>query len=117
MNDRPLWNEAVERMSADALHALQTERVRRQVAYNYAGSPFYREKMDAAGIRPEDVRTLEDYVHVPLMDKDEHRRVQERSLAEFGSPTALLACAPPERIVRISATSGTTGMPTLYTVT
>lgn len=117
MTDRPLWNEAVERMPADALAALQTERMRRQVAYNYAGSPFYREKMDAAGIRPEDVRTLDDFTHVPLMDKDEHRRVQERSLAEHGSPTALLACAPPERIVRVSATSGTTGMPTLYTVT
>ena len=114
---RRLWNERIETMPREQLRELQRDRVVRQVAYNYAGSLHYREKMDAAGIRPEDIRSLDDYTHVPLMDKDEHRRVQERSLAEFGSPTALLACAPPERIVRISATSGTTGMPTLYTVT
>jgi phenylacetate-CoA ligase len=114
---RKLWNERVEAMSRDELRALQLERLRRQVAYNYAGSPYYREKMDAAGIAPADVRSFEDFAGVPLMDKDEHRRVQERSLAEHGTPFALLACAPAEKIVRVSATSGTTGMPTLYTVT
>jgi phenylacetate-CoA ligase len=114
---RQLWNESCERMPREALRALQLERLKRQVAYNYAGSPYYREKMDAARIAPADVRSLEDFAHVPLMDKDEHRRVQERSLAEHGTPFALLACAPPEKVVRVSATSGTTGMPTLYTVT
>jgi len=117
MSDRKLWNPAIETMPAERLQALQLERVRRQVAYNYAGSLHFREKMDAAGVAPGDVRTLADFARIPLMDKDEHRRVQERSLAEFGSPYALLACAPPEKIVRISATSGTTGMPTLYTAT
>ncbi|UCE30707.1 MAG: AMP-binding protein [Burkholderiales bacterium] len=117
MGERKLWNAAIEEMPPGQLRGLQLERLRAQVAYNYAGSLHYREKMDAAGIAPADIRTLEDYAHVPLMDKDEHRRVQERSLAEFGSPYALLACAPADRIVRISATSGTTGMPTLYTVT
>jgi phenylacetate-CoA ligase len=117
MNERRLWNERIEAMPPERMRELQLERVKRQVAYNYRGSLHYREKMDAAGIGPDDVRSLEDFAHVPLMDKDEHRRVQERSLEEFGSPYALLACAPPEKIVRISATSGTTGMPTLYTVT
>src|SRR2546426_2132375 len=112
-----LWNERIERMPQEEMRALQLERLKRQVAYNYAGSLFYREKMDAARIKPQDVRSFEDFTHVPLMDKDEHRKVQERSLAEHGSPSALLACAPPEKIVRVSATSGTTGMPTLYTVT
>ena len=101
MSDRRLWNPAIETMPAERLQALQLERVRRQVAYNYAGSLHFREKMDAAGVAPGDVGTLADYARIPLMDKDEHRRVQERSLAEFGSPYALLACAPPEKIVRI----------------
>ena len=115
--ERLLWNERIERMSRDELHALQLERLKRQVAYNYAGSPYYRERMDVAGIAPADIRSFEDFARVPLMDKDEHRRIQERSLAEHGTPFALLACAPAEKIVRVSATSGTTGMPTLYTVT
>ena len=117
MGERQLWNERIERMPREEMRALQLERLKRQVAYNYAGSPYYRDKLDAAGIAPADIRSFEDFTRVPLMDKDEHRKVQERSLAEHGSPTALLACAPPEKIVRVSATSGTTGMPTLYTVT
>src|SRR3990172_6598332 len=115
--ERLLWNERIERMSRDELHALQLERLKRQVAYNYAGSPYYRERMDVAGIARADIRSFEDFARVPLMDKGEHRRIQERSLAEHGTPFALLACAPAEKIVRVSATSGTTGMPTLYTVT
>jgi phenylacetate-CoA ligase len=114
---RALWNERIERLSRDELRALQLERLKRQIAYNYCGSPYYREKMDAAGIAPAAVRSFEDFAHVPLMDKDEHRSVQERSLAEHGTPFALLACAPADTIVRVSATSGTTGMPTLYSVT
>ena len=114
---RTLWNERIERMSRDEMRALQLERLRRQVAYNYARSPHYRAAMDRAGIAPADIRRFEDFAAVPIMDKDQHRRVQEESLARHGTPFALLACAPRERIVRISATSGTTGIPTLYTLT
>jgi phenylacetate-CoA ligase len=114
---RPLWNEHVERMSADEMRSLQLERLRRQVAYNYERSPYYRARMDEAGVAPGAVKGFEDFAHVPVMDKAEHRRVQEESLARHGTPYALLACAPPEEIVRLSATSGTTGIPTLYTLT
>src|SRR5437867_255323 len=75
-----LWNERIERMPREEMRALQLERLKRQVAYNYAGSAFYQEKMDGARIKPEDIRSFEDFAHVPLMDKDEHRKVQERSL-------------------------------------
>src|SRR3990172_7729261 len=116
-DSRQLWNERIERMSRDEMRALQLERLKRQVAYNYAGSPYYRVKFDAAGIAPADIRGFEDFARVPLMDKNEHRQVQEDSLARHGTPFALLACAPRDRLVRISATPGTTGMPTLYTLT
>jgi len=116
-DSRQLWNERIERMSRDEMRALQLERLKRQVAYNYAGSPYYRAKFDAAGVAPADIRGFEDFARVPLMDKNEHRQVQEDSLARHGTPFALLACAPRDRIVRISATSGTTGIPTLYTLT
>jgi phenylacetate-CoA ligase len=116
-DSRQLWNERIERMSRDEMRSLQLERLKRQVAYNHAGSPYFRAKLDGAGIAPADIRSFEDFAHVPLMDKNEHRQVQAESLERHGTPFALLACAPQDRIVRISATSGTTGMPTLYTLT
>jgi phenylacetate-CoA ligase len=115
--ERKLWNPEVETLSRDEMRALQLERLRKQVAYNYDHSPFYREKFDEAGARPEDIRNFDDFARLPLMTKDEHRQAQEASIQQFGNPFALLACAPREKIVRINATSGTTGMPTLYTLT
>src|SRR5690606_16006167 len=91
--------------------------LQRQVRYNYDRAPVRRRKDDEAGAEPEDIRTVEDVARIPVMTKDEHRRVQEESLERHGNPFALMACAAPEEIVRINATSGTTGVPTLYTLT
>ena len=114
---RRLWNEAVEALSGDALAALQLQRLQRQLRYNVARSPVHRRKFDEVGARPEDIRSFDDFARIPLMTKDEHRRVQQESLDRHGNPFALLACAAPDEIVRINATSGTTGVPTLYTLT
>lgn len=115
--DSKLWNPAVEAMGAEEMRVLQLERLKCQLAYNYANGPLHRTKFEAAGARPEDIRSFEDFTKLPLMDKEEHRAAQARSLQEFGEPYALFACAPREKIVRINATSGTTGDPTLYTLT
>ena len=112
-----LWNPKIETLSAEALRDLQWRRLGPQLLYDYERSPFYRETFKAAGLSPEDVRGWEDFERLPLMDKDRHREAQARGLAEFGDPLALLGCAPREEIVRINATSGTTGMPTLYALT
>jgi len=112
-----LWNERIERMPREQMRALQLERLQRQVAYNHAHSPYYRQRLDQAGVAPRDIRRLEDFHAVPVMDKHEHRRVQQASIEEHGSPIALIGCAPRAKIVRINATSGTTGVPTLYTLT
>lgn len=115
--ERKLWNEKIETLSRDKTRNLQLERLKRQVTYNYENSPFYRDKFEAVGAKPEDIRGFEDFARIPLMTKDEHRKAQEESLEEYGNPYALLACAPKEKIVRINSTSGTTGIPTLYTLT
>jgi phenylacetate-CoA ligase len=115
--ERKLWNEKIETLSRDKTRNLQLERLKRQVTYNYENSPFYRGKFEAVGAKPEDIRGFEDFARIPLMTKDEHRKAQEESLEEYGNPYALLACAPKEKIVRINSTSGTTGIPTLYTLT
>ena len=115
--DRRLWNPAAEAMSADEMRALQLARLKRQLAYNHANGPFHRERFKAAGARPEDIHSFSDFAQLPLMDKEAHRQPQARGLEEFGDPFALFGCAPREKIVRINATSGTTGEPTLYGLT
>src|SRR3990172_11829734 len=114
-DSRQLWNERIERMSRDEMRALQLERLKRQVAYNYAGSPYYRVKFDAAGIAPADIRGFEDYTRVPLMDKNEHRQVQEDSLARHGTPFALLACRPRYTLVGNHPPPWATRQPTVVT--
>ena len=115
--ERKLWNEKIETLSRDELRALQLKRLKAQVRYNYERSPFYKAKFDQVGARPEDIQSFEDFAKIPLMTKDEHRQAQEESIERYGNPYALLACAPKEKIIRINATSGTTGTPTLYTLT
>lgn len=113
------WNPSVETLSAAELQALQLRRLRKQLAYNWAHSLLYRAKFEEAGLRPEDVRSLEDFRRLPLTGKEEQKRTQEESLAELGHPygPGTMTCAPPEKIVRINSTSGTTGTPTLYALT
>lgn len=115
--ERRLWNEKMETLPRDVLRDLQLARLRRQVHYNYDNSPFYRGKFEEVGARPEDIRSFEDFARIPLTTKDEHRKAQEESIEKYGNAFELLACAPREKIVRINSTSGTTGIPTLYTLT
>lgn len=115
--ERKLWNETIEAMPREELRLLQLDRLRAQVSYNYQNSSYYRQKFEEVGAGPEDIKTFDDFARIPVMTKDEHRRAQEESIERYGNPYALLGCAPRERIVRINSTSGTTGTPTLYTLT
>jgi phenylacetate-CoA ligase len=120
MNEQnKFWNERIETMSRDEMRHLQMGRLKKQLVYNYQNSLFYQKKFKKAGMRPEDVRSLEDFRNIPLMTKDEQRRAQEESIEEFGHPygRTTITCAPIEKIIRINSTSGTTGTPTLYTLT
>ena len=112
-----LWNPAVESLSRPALEALQLERLKKQVRYNFERSPFYRDQFDSVSATPDDIRSFADFSRLPLMTKADQRNAQQDSLDRFGNPFELLACAPKEKIVRIVSTSGTSGTPALYTHT
>ena len=111
------WDPETEPLSRDELLAFQWSRLKPQLVYNYANSPFYRRRFDEIGLKPEDIRTWDDFRRIPTMDKHDHRKAQEESVSRFGHPFGMLACAPPEKFVILCATSGTTGTPTFYTVT
>jgi len=116
--DRQFWNEDVETMSLEDMKALQWKRLKKQLRYNFDNSIYYREeKFCKAGLTPDDIQTFEDFQKIPLLTKDEHRQIQTDSIQQFGHPYGLITCAPREKIIRINSTSGTTGQPTLYTLT
>lgn len=87
----------------DELAELQLRRLKWSVAHAYNNVEFYRRKMDAAGVTPEDIRTLDDIVKLPMTDKYELRETYP-----FG-----LRAVPFSDIVRIHASSGTTGKKTV----
>jgi phenylacetate-CoA ligase len=96
-------NEEFETLPRQALEALQLKRLQTTVARVYASVPFYRQSFDRAGITPDSVKSLTDLQRLPFTLKQDMRD---------SYPYGLFA-APMEEIVRIHASSGTTGKPTV----
>ena len=82
------------RISREELRELQWRRLQPQIAYNYAKSPFYRERFDAIGLQPADIRAWDDFQRVPIMDKHDHREAPEESIRRCGHPFGMLCCLP-----------------------
>ncbi|MGH7275910.1 MAG: phenylacetate--CoA ligase PaaK, partial [Candidatus Rokuibacteriota bacterium] len=95
--------EHIEKASVDELRALQLERLKWSVRHAYENVPHYRKKFDAHGVRPDDLKRLEDLAKFPFTTKQDLRE---------NYPFGMFA-VPMERIVRIHASSGTTGRPTV----
>ena len=95
--------EPIERASADELHALQLERLRWSLRHAYANVPHYRAAFDAAGVHPDDCQDLADLAKYPLTSKADLRE---------NYPFGMFA-VPREQVVRIHASSGTTGRATV----
>lgn len=103
----PASNLNRQKFNYDNLYRQQATALRALIRRLYDNSPYYREKLTAAGITPEDIRTVADLVHVPLTDKGELRN---------GKPMGLIA-VPEEEVVRIHSSSGTTGKPIIIPYT
>lgn len=99
----------IETGPRERLRSLQEARLREQVAHAHAHSPFYRAKLDAAGVAPDRVRTLDDLPRLPFTTKDELKRDQ----AEHPLWGTLLA-VPFEQCLRVHMTSATTGRPLAF---
>ena len=106
VTERRFWDEEVETLSPAERTRLESDRLREQIAYVHATSPYYRAKLDDAGIRPDGIRHVEDLARIPFMEKSEVAASQAD-----GTLLGVNQCAPLDRIVRIQATGGTTGQP------
>ena len=96
------WEREVELLPREELEALQVKRLRETVA-RALSSPHYGKVLGGKGISPEDIRSLEDLRRIPFTTKEDLRR---------GFPYGFLA-VPKDEVVRLHASSGTTGTPTV----
>src|SRR5581483_10672648 len=103
---RPYWNAARETMPPDAMRAVQLEKLKSQLAYLETHSVFYQKKFREAGFRAGDVASIEDLAALPFTTKAELRESQQEA-----PPFGLHQAAAMNRIVRTTATSGTSGHP------
>jgi len=101
MNSFPL--EGIEKAPLEALQALQLERLQWSLRHAYENVPHYRRKFDAAGVKPQDCRSLADLARFPFTTKADLRETYP-----FG-----MFAVPMDQVVRIHASSGTTGKPTV----
>ena len=99
--------EPIEKASLDELRSLQLKRLKATLHHAYANSPVYKAKFDAAGVHPDDCRSLSDLSRFPFTTKADLRD---------NYPFGMLA-VPRAQCVRIHASSGTTGKPTVVAYT
>jgi phenylacetate-CoA ligase len=102
-----IWNESKECMSRDQMTALQSARLVKLVDYVYHNVEFYRKKMQAMDMLPGDIKGIEDITKLPFTTKDDLR-----DNYPFG-----LCAVPRSQIVRVHASSGTTGKATVVAYT
>ena len=95
--------EPIEQASIDELRTLQLARLKEAVLYSYERVPHYRQKFDAAGVHPGDLKDCSDLARFPFTSKDDLRQ---------NYPFGMFA-VPMDEVVRIHASSGTTGKPTV----
>ncbi|MEW6771153.1 MAG: phenylacetate--CoA ligase [Bacillota bacterium] len=98
-----IWDRKHETLPRRELEALQLERLQKQLSRVYRKVPYYRRRLEAAGVKPEDLRSLADLARLPFTTKEDIRT---------NYPFGLFA-VPLDRVVRIHASSGTTGKPTV----
>ncbi len=99
----PFSTEPIEHAPLEQLRALQLERLRWSLQHAYDNVAHYRRKFDAAGAKPSDIRSLEDLARFPFTTKADLRETYP-----FG-----MFAVPMDRVVRLHASSGTTGKPTV----
>lgn len=102
-NTSGVTNENAMTASRDQIEAAQLERLQWTVSYAYENVPLYKEKFDAHGVHPSDLKELEDLAKFPYTEKEDLRKMYP-----FG-----MFAVPQSQVARIHASSGTTGLPTV----
>lgn len=108
MSEKKYWNEEIETLSRPELEKLQLERLKEMVKFSYENAPYYKRSFDEAGVKPEDIKSLDDIAKFPFINKQTERETQG-----VGSFLGELCAVPEEDVVFISTSTGSTGVPTM----
>ncbi|HJJ71582.1 MAG TPA: phenylacetate--CoA ligase, partial [Methanocorpusculum sp.] len=101
------YNEKIETMPKPEMEKLQYQELKQLVTRLYSNSPFYSGKMKEAGVRPDDIKCIQDITKLPFMRKTDLR----------DNYPDKLVCVPKDDVVRYHVSSGTTGKPTVVAYT
>ena len=103
----PYWNPHLETLPRESLEKLQLKKFKRIVKWAYDNSKFHKALYDGAGLKPEDVRSMEDVNRVPKVEKSMMRTIQRKDPFPYGDAL----CVPLDEVTEFRQTSGTTGNP------
>jgi phenylacetate-CoA ligase len=107
LEEQIFWNPVLETLSQERLRNLQLRKFQRIFSWAYDRSRFHRALYDKTGIRPDDIRSIEDIRHVPKVEKAMMRDVQRKDPFPYGDALSV----PLEAVTEFRQTSGTTGQP------
>ena len=103
----PYWNPYLETLPRDSLEKLQLKKFKRIAKWAYDNSKFHKALYDDAGLKPEDIRSMEDVNRVPKVEKSMMRTIQRKDPFPYGDAL----CVPLDEVTEFRQTSGTTGNP------
>ena len=101
------WNPYLETLPRESLEKLQLKKFKRIVKWAYDNSKFHKALYDDAGLKPEDIRSMEDVNRVPKVEKSMMRTIQRKDPFPYGDAL----CVPLDEVTEFRQTSGTTGNP------
>lgn len=107
ITEQKYWNPVLETLPQEKLRNLQLKKFKRIFRWAYDKSKFHRHLYEKAGIRPEDIRTVDDIRRVPKVEKSMMRDIQRKDPFPYGDAL----CVPIEDVTEFRQTSGTTGQP------
>ncbi len=108
MSESKYWEEAWETAPRDVIEARQLDSLKAILKYAYENTVYYKRSFDEAGVTPDEIRSLKDIKHLPFIDKQ-----TERTTQGIGSMVGELCAVDEKDIIFISASSGSTGVPTI----
>jgi len=115
LEEKRYWNKKIETMNPEELKKLQEKKLRNQIRYVYDNSIYYHRKFREWGIRPDDIKTLDDLKKIPFTTKEEERATQDNT--GKGMELGENQCVRTQDIIRIHSSSGTTGRPVYFGLT
>lgn len=108
VQDTKYWDEELETMPREGLEDFQFEQLKETLNHAYNNSVHYKRSFDEVGIKPEDIKTLADISKLPFVDKKTQRDTQH-----VGTFLGEMAAVHEDEVVYLSASSGSTGVPTI----